>query len=148
MRDSAVRFNRLLGCLGTALLVAAIPTAAHASDTVHGRWDSNSLRDNRIGYYLTLKPSSIALDDYSGVVQFTYRDGRKGPRMPFTATKRDSIIRMKTESGRFDKDRGPLRGEFSADGGTLMLSNCQDRLRLVMPRALDSDCVFQRADID
>ena len=55
---------------------------------------------------------------------------------------------LRATSGRFDKGSGSLRAVISKGGSTLTMTNCRQKLRLVMPRALDSDCVFQRADID
>lgn len=136
-------------CTLVALVLTVVSApAVQAADDLSGRWDSNSLRDNRIGYYLTLKSDQSDNDTYSGVLRFAYRDGRKGPVMPFAATIRGDEIVMRAKKGRFDRVRGALRGEFSPDGSSLTLTNCQDRLRLVMPRALDSDCVFAPAGVN
>lgn len=140
-----MRFRAFSWVIALALVGLVAPGAAHASSDVVGRWDSNSLRDNRIGYYLVLKPSLASDNEYSGFVRFEYRDGRKGPRMPFDASADGADVAITARQGRFDRGRGVLRGEFSRDGSSLTLTNCQDRLRLVMPRALDSDCVFTPA---
>lgn len=143
-----MRFQAFSCVLAVALAALVAPGAAHASPDVGGRWDSNSLRDNRIGYYLVLKPSLASDGEYSGLIRFEYRDGRRGPRMPFLATVDGAEIAITARQGRFDRGRGVLRGEFSRDGSSLTLTNCQDRLRLVMPRALDSDCVFAPAMVN
>lgn len=127
--------------LGIAVVLSTAGPAL-ADSGMNGRWDSNSLRDNRIGYFLTMSPSGTSDSLYSGVMRFEYRDGRKGPRMPFTATVDGNQVTMRAKQGRFDRGSGVLRGEMSRDGVTLTLTNCQERLRLVMARALDSDCVF------
>ena len=121
---------------------------ARAATDVGGRWDSNSLRDNDIGYFLTLTPTPQEADTYSGVLRFEYRDGRRGPRMKVTAELVGTELMLRATSGRFDKGSGSLRAVITKDGSTLAMTNCRERLRLVMVNALDSDCVFQRADID
>jgi hypothetical protein len=148
MKDSSMFFRRSSTVLAAVLLVAVAGGPARASSDVSGRWDSNSLRDNRIGYYLILKSSGATDNQYSGIIRFAYRDGRKGPRMPFVASINGDELAMSARQGRFDRGRGVLRGKFSRDGSSLTLTNCQDRLRLVMPRALDSDCVFAPAKVN
>ena len=140
--------SRLLAILLSLAVLIPFTGQAAAADVSTGRWDSNSLRDNRIGYFMTLKSSPISEDSYSGVLRFAYRDGRKGPRMPFTATIQGDEVVMRAKKGRFDRGRGSLRGELSSDGSTLTLTNCQDRLRLVMSWALDSDCVFTASRVN
>ena len=144
----SVTKSRVLAILLSLAVLIPFTGQAAAADVSTGRWDSNSLRDNRIGYYMTLKSSPIGEDTYSGVLRFAYREGRKGPRMPFTATIQGDEVVMRAKKGRFDRGRGSLRGELSSDGSTLTLTNCQDRLRLVMSWALDSDCVFTASRVN
>lgn len=130
-----------------AVFVSSVLPARAATD-IGGRWDSNSLRDNDIGYFLTLAPEPQEADTYSGVLRFEYRNGRRGPRMKVNAKAVETQVVLRAANGRFDKGSGPLRAVISKDGSTLTLTNCRQRLRLVMVNALDSDCVFQRVDID
>ena len=129
------------------LFVASVMPARAATD-VGGRWDSNSLRDNDIGYFLTLTPNSQKAGAYSGVLRFEYRDGRRGPRMKLNAELVGTELILRATSGRFDKGSGSLRAVIAEDGSTLTMTNCRERLRLVMVNALDSDCVFQRVNVD
>lgn len=140
--------RRNLSFLSVGVLFAVSIAPAHAAADFGGRWDSNSLRDNEIGYFLTFTPESQEADTYSGVLRFEYRDGRKGPRMKVNAEVRGTQVVLRAVDGKFDKGSGPLRAVITKDGSTLTLTNCQDRLRLVMVNALDSDCVFQRPEID
>ncbi len=137
--------RRLASLLVSLVVMVSIAGHAQAAELTSGRWDSHSLRDNGIGYFLTMSPGKSVESSYSGMIRFEYRDGRKGPRMPFVATVRDDKLVMRAKQGRFDRGSGVLRGELSEDGSTLTFTNCQARLRLVMARALDSDCVFKRA---
>lgn len=148
MKDLSMFFRWNSAVLAAVLVIVIAGGPARASSDVGGRWDSNSLRDNRIGYYLVLKSSGVTDNQYSGFIRFAYRDGRMGPRMPFMASVDGDEMNMTARQGRFDRGRGILRGEFSSNGSSLTLTNCQDRLRLVMPRALDSDCVFAPAKVN
>lgn len=148
MQDFCVVVLRRTGLVIGLVLIVAMALPAHASPEMGGRWNSNSLRDNGIGYYLTLSPNAGVDSDYSGILRFQYRDGRKGPRMPFIANAAGDRLTMRATSGTFDRGSGALRALISKDGSTVTLVNCRQRLRLVMANALDSDCVFERADID
>ena len=103
---------RRLAALVTGLVVL-IPLTGQAvsAEEVKGRWDSLSLRDNRIGYYLILKPAAGSDHRYTGMIRFAYRDGREGPRMPLTAVVQDQQITLRAHRGRFDRQPGVLRGE-------------------------------------
>ena len=116
---------------------------AHASTDLTGRWNSDSLRDNRIGYYLELTPVPNTEAGYVGSLRFSYQDGRQGDKVPVRVTTSGNKVTIKARKGSFDKSPGVLRGVLSNQGSTLTLTNCQARLRLVMANALDSDCVFR-----
>lgn len=137
---------------GIATLVAATVlfggtwAPAHASEDLTGRWNSDSLRDNRIGYYLELSPVPNTEAGYVGNLRFSYQDGRQGDRVPVRVTTSGNKVMIKARRGSFDKSPGVLRGVLSKQGSTLTLTNCQARLRLVMSNALDSDCVFRPAE--
>ena len=147
MQDSGVN-RRSVSLLAICVVFVASVMPARAATEVGGRWDSNSLRDNDIGYFLTLTPMPQEVDTYSGVLRFEYQDGRRGPRMKVTAELVGTELMLRATSGKFDKGSGSLRAVITKDGSTLTMTNCRQRLRLVMVNALDSDCVFQRADID
>lgn len=132
--------------LAAVALSAALPAPAHASADLTGRWNSDSLRDNRIGYYLELTPVPNTESGYVGNLRFSYQDGRQGDRVPVRVTTSGNKVSIKARKGSFDKSAGVLRGVLSNQGSTLTLTNCQARLRLVMANALDSDCVFRPAE--
>lgn len=128
------------------LAVAVLATPASAASDLTGRWDSDSLRDNRIGYYLELTPVPNTEAGYVGSLRFSYQDGRQGDRVPVRVTTAGNKVTIKARKGSFDKSAGVLRGVLSNQGSTLTLTNCQARLRLVMANALDSDCVLRPAE--
>ena len=148
MQDFGVRRRPSLSLFVICAMFVSSVLPARAATDIGGRWDSNSLRDNGIGYFLSLTPESQEADDYSGVLRFEYQDGRRGPRMKVTASVAGTRVVLRATNGGFDKGSGPLRAMLGKDGSTLTVTNCRQRLRLVMVNALDSDCVFQRADID
>jgi len=127
--------------LGAGLLMLVTAPAAQAETDMTGRWVSDSLRDNRVGYHFELKRSP---DGYIGVLRFTHRDGRRQSAMPMTASMNGDTAVFRAVSGAFDRSPGLLRGVVSGDGSVLTFTNCQARLRLVMANDLDSDCVFRR----
>lgn len=129
--------------LAAVALSAALPAPAHASTDLTGRWNSDSLRDNRIGYYFELTPVPNTEAGYVGSLRFSYQDGRQGDKVPVRVTTSGNKVTIKARKGSFDKSPGVLRGVLSNQGSTLTLTNCQARLRLVMANALDSDCVFR-----
>lgn len=129
-----------LSGIGLALVTAP---AARAEPDLAGRWDSDSLRDNRIGYFFELASVPGAAGRYSGVLRFEFRDGRAGSRTPVLATIAGNRVRIVTRQGSFDRSDGVLRGVLDQSGQVLTLTNCQARLRLVMANDLDSDCTFR-----
>ena len=126
-----------------ALVVIALPssaTSAGAAERLGGRWVSDSLRDNGIGYYLVLRPTSDRT--YAGQLRFQYRDGRRNAPMPVSVvvTGGDAIITAR--EGRFDKSGRTLRARIDSSR-VLTLVNCSERLSLVMSWDLASDCTLR-----
>lgn len=138
--------KRFLAVLTVLVAVAAFASPVRAASDLTGRWNSDSLRDNRIGYYLELTPIPNTESGYVGNLRFSYQDGRQGDRVPVRVTTSGNKVSIKARKGSFDKSAGVLRGVLSNQGSTLTLTNCQARLRLVMANALDSDCVFRPAE--
>lgn len=138
--------KRFLAVLTVLVAVTAFASPVRAASDLTGRWNSDSLRDNRIGYYLELTPIPNTESGYVGNLRFSYQDGRQGDRVPVRVTTSGNKVSIKARKGSFDKSAGVLRGVLSNQGSTLTLTNCQARLRLVMANALDSDCVFRPAE--
>lgn len=138
--------KRFLAVLTVLVAIAAFASPVRAASDLTGRWNSDSLRDNRIGYYLELTPIPNTESGYVGNLRFSYQDGRQGDRVPVRVTTSGNKVSIKARKGSFDKSAGVLRGVLSNQGSTLTLTNCQARLRLVMANALDSDCVFRPAE--
>ena len=141
-----MRIPRLVAAVaGAAIAVTTVTSPASSADSLAGRWDSDSLRDNRIGYYLEVTAVPGSTDAYVGTLKFAFRDGRRGSTTPIRMTTDGEQVRITARTGSFDRSAGVLRGRLDASGRTLTLTNCQARLRLVMANALDSDCVFRPA---
>jgi hypothetical protein len=119
------------------------PGAAQAETDLTGRWVSDSLRDNRIGYYLVLRPGRTAVMKYVGHLRFEFRDGRRNARIPVRAQVIGDDVFIIARKGTFDRAGRVLRAEIDPRSGALRLTNCLQRLRLVMANGLESDCVFR-----
>jgi hypothetical protein len=136
--------HRLLAGLASGAAAAALMqgTATAASDRLAGTWVSDSLRDNRIGYYLVLRDAPGRAVGYVGHLRFQRQDGSREPRMRVTAAVSASGIVITAREGSFDRAGRTLIGRL--DGrGTLVLTNCSDRLRQVMSWDLASDCTLR-----
>ncbi|MDP5095262.1 MAG: hypothetical protein NWQ12_05295 [Candidatus Nanopelagicales bacterium] len=139
--------RNLMGTALAVLLIASahvvMPGVAQASPDLTGRWATDSLRDNRIGYFLVLRPGPSTSQPYVGYLRFEYQDGRRNAKMPVTARVVGEDVIIATRSGTFDKSGRALRADFNPRTMSLTLTNCTARLRLVMPWALESDCVLR-----
>lgn len=118
---------------------------ATAATDVSGRWDSDSLRDNGVGYYLTLTPVPGDSNSYRGTLMFRYQDGRRGDTVPIRATTKGALMTIAPRSGSFDRSPGNVRAEVSVTGDVITFLNCRARLTLVMVNDLESDCTFRPA---
>jgi hypothetical protein len=138
-----MKLNRILAIAAAAALILPLSAPAQAATDLTGKWNSDSLSDNKVGYHLELMPVPNTAAGYIGTLRFTYQDGRKGSRVPIKATTNGNKIKFTARKGSFDKSAGVLRGVLSNNGSVLTLTNCTARLQLVMANALDSDCVFR-----
>lgn len=146
-----MRILALLIPVLAAMLVNPLAAATPGeSDQVvlAARWQSDSLRDNRIGYHFDLAPIAASPTMYRGAFRFTHRDGRRARPTPIEMAVDGRRVTFVATGGSFDKSSGPLRGVLNASRTTLTLTNCQARLSLVMSFDLDSDCVFRPWVID
>jgi hypothetical protein len=131
----------LAGVLAAGLLALAAPQATAAQD-LSGRWESDSLRDNRIGYFLVLRESPTG---YVGQLRFQRQDGSREARIRVSLTRSGDQVVIIARDGRFDREGRTMRGELRGDG-TLVLTNCLDRLQQVMSWDLASDCTLRLQD--
>lgn len=141
---------RLIPSALTAAVVAAASFAgsapvAHAAPDLSGRWLSDSLRDNRIGYYLVLREAPGSAPGYVGQLRFQRQDGSREARMPISVTRVGDQVVVTARDGRFDRAGRTMRGQLRGDG-TLVLTNCVDRLQQVMSWDLASDCTLRLQD--
>lgn len=126
--------------LATALLAGAAPVAA--APDLSGRWVSDSLRDNRIGYYLVLRTAPRGPQAFVGHLRFQRQNGQREARMAVSVTVVGDRVVITAREGRFDRAGRAIAGRL--DGrGTLVLTNCLDRLRQVMSWDLASDCTLR-----
>ena len=128
-----------------SITAPAVAAPASAATDLSGRWNSDSLRDNDIGYFfeLTAVPNTSA--GYIGTFQFSYRDGRKGSKVPVRVGTVGNKVTFTARSGSFDKSGTVLRGVLTTKGPAIRMTNCQARLNLAMARDLASDCTFRPA---
>lgn len=119
-----------------------LPSPVSADSGLAGRWVSDSLRDNRIGYFMVLRQAPGSATGYVGQLRFERQNGSREARVPVTVTVmgRDVVIAART--GTFDRSGRTLRGRLDERGG-LVLTNCLDRLRQVMSWDLASDCTLR-----
>ncbi len=124
-----------------ALLVVAAPSAGAAPD-LSGRWVSDSLRDNRIGYYLVLRAAPDGSAGYVGHLRFERQSGAREPRMPVSVTLMGDRMILTAREGRFDKAGRTISARLDSRGA-LVITNCLDRLQQVMSWDLASDCTLR-----
>lgn len=143
-RSSVPVLRRLPAALVVVLVLATgVPTVAAEPDHA-GRWVSDSRRDSGFGYVLTLKRSAVQAADYAGSLRFFYPDGRVGSTVRVVANGMGETVVLTARSGSFDRSGRTLRATIDPRSGEMTFVNCQERLRLVMSWALDSDCVLRR----
>lgn len=139
-------WKRVLACatavaaLGASVIVTA--PAASAAPGLSGRWVSDSLRDNRIGYFLVLREAPGRAPGYVGQLRFERQSGQRDARIPVTATVAGDRVILTARNGRFDRAGRTIVGRLDSRG-TLVLTNCLDRLQQVMSWDLASDCTLR-----
>lgn len=131
----------LTSCVTAGLLLAAGPATATEGDLT-GRWVSDSLRDNRIGYFLVLREAPGRTPGYVGQLRFERQDGSREARIPVRATVAGDQVVITARDGSFDRAGRTIRARLDGSG-TLVLTNCLDRLRQVMSFDLASDCTLR-----
>lgn len=120
--------------------MVAVPAAA---EDLTGRWNSDSLTDNGVGYYFELDAVPNTQAGYAGYLRFSYQDGRQGAKMPVRVKVSGDRLTFTARKG-FDKAGKVIKAEVS-DTSEITFTNCKSRLTFAMPQALDSDCVFRPA---
>ena len=123
------------------LLSVVVPPAVAAPD-LSGRWVSDSLRDNRIGYYLVLREAPGRAVGYVGHLRFERQSGQRDPRIPVSVTVVGDNVVITAREGRFDKSGRTISARLDRSGA-LVLTNCLDRLQQVVSWDLASDCTLR-----
>ena len=123
------------------LLSVGAPPAVAAPD-LSGRWVSDSLRDNRIGYYLVLREAPGRAVGYVGHLRFERQSGQRDSRIPVSVSVMGDNVVITAREGRFDKSGRTISARLHRSGA-LVLTNCLDRLQQVMSWDLASDCTLR-----
>lgn len=134
---------RILVGVASALVASALIAGPAAAAELSGRWDSDSLTDNGVGYYFELDPVPNTQAGYAGYLRFSYQDGRQGKKMPVRVKVSGDRLTFTAKKG-FDKSGKVIKAKLS-DTSEITFTNCSSRLTFAMPQALDSDCVFRPA---
>jgi len=126
-----------------ALAITLAPSPAWADrPNLAGRWVSDSLRDNRIGYFLVLREAPGRAVGYVGHLRFERQDGSRERRVRVRATMVGDDVVVAARTGTFDRAGRTMVGRLNGPG-TLVLTNCLARLRQVMSWDLASDCTLR-----
>jgi len=134
--------TRTAAVAGLALVFTLVPSSASAEPDLNGRWVSDSLRDNRIGYYMVLRDAPGRAVGYVGHLRFERQDGSREGRVPVIVTVAGRDVVITARKGTFDRSGRTLVGRMDGQGA-LVLSNCLDRLQQVMSWDLASDCTLR-----
>lgn len=122
--------------------LALVHAPAASADSLTGRWVSDSLRDNRIGYYLVLRDAPGRAIGYVGQLRFQRQDGSREARIPVSVTTAGDSVVITARKGTFDRSGRTIIARVD-NGGTMVLTNCLDRLQQVMSWDLGSDCTLR-----
>jgi hypothetical protein len=131
-----------LAAAGAVGLLSVVAPPAVAAPDLSGRWVSDSLRDNRIGYYLVLREAPGRAVGYVGHLRFERQSGQRDPRIPVSVTLVGDNVVITAREGRFDKSGRTISARLDRSGA-LVLTNCLDRLQQVMSWDLASDCTLR-----
>lgn len=131
-----------LAAAGAVGLLSVVAPPAVAAPDLSGRWVSDSLRDNRIGYYLVLREAPGRAVGYVGHLRFERQSGQRDPRIPVSVTVVGDNVVITAREGRFDKSGRTISARLDRSGA-LVLTNCLDRLQQVMSWDLASDCTLR-----
>lgn len=136
-------------CLLT--LSAALAPAAVAGDVttgaatdLSGRWNSYSLREDNVGYSMKLTAACRPATCYDAVLQLTFQDGTKGPRIKAGMTVDGSRVQLLVDGqGALDGPNANIvKGTLGMDG-SLDFPTCHKQLAHVTKADADTMCLFQ-----
>jgi hypothetical protein len=142
MRTLSRALAAAFAAAGAVGLLSVVAPPAVAAPDLSGRWVSDSLRDNRIGYYLVLREAPGRAVGYVGHLRFERQSGQRDPRIPVSVTVVGDNVVITAREGRFDKSGRTISARLDRSGA-LVLTNCLDRLQQVMSWDLASDCTLR-----
>ena len=123
-------------------LVLGASTAAHADADLAGHWSSASLRQDGVGYGLSLVATSSPDNAYNGVLVMHFQDGRLGKRIRIGLVEKGDKVTLVMPGGSFASGRKTLSGTLGQDG-SLFFPNCQRQLAYVTKATAPSMCMFE-----
>lgn len=128
--------------LATGFLVA-LPSAARADTNLAGHWNSSSLRQDGVGYSLSLTAASSPATAYNGVVRFGFQDGRLGKPITIGLVQRGDDLTLVMPGGSLASGRKTLLGTLGQDG-SIYFANCQTLFPHVTKKTSPTMCLFQQ----
>jgi hypothetical protein len=133
--------------LGTVVIIAGLIGSATgaqaATGDLSGRWNSAALRQNQVGYSLTLAAANSPANTYSGVLRMHFQDGTLGKRTKVGVAKKGSKVTMVLPGGSVANGTKVLQGSIGQDG-SLFFPNCQTQLAYVTKKTAGTMCLFQQ----
>ena len=123
-------------------LILGSQAAAHADTNLAGHWSAASLRQNGVGYGLSLVAAASPDNAYNGVLVMHFQDGRLGKRIKIGLVEKGDKVTLVMPGGSFASGRKTLAGTIGQDG-SLFFKNCQTELPYVTKATAPSMCMFE-----
>ncbi len=129
--------------LGAFTALGLLLPAAVAYATGPTLWQSATLRDNQVGWFMSINPGSCTTSKpCSGYVEFAYQDGRLGLKAPIALTYGPKTAKGRSVSMRFGTHS--LTGTQASMGDqSLNFPTCYTVLKFVTKKSAVGDCWFQ-----
>ncbi len=126
----------------TGALILGSQAAAHADTNLAGHWNSASLRQDGLGYSLSLVATSSPDNAYNGVLVMHFQDGRLGKRIKVGLVEKGDKVTLVMPGGSLASERKTLAGTIGQDG-SLFFNNCQKEFAYVTKATAPQMCMFE-----
>ncbi|MDI1289070.1 MAG: hypothetical protein PSX37_03845 [bacterium] len=123
-------------------LILGVQAAAHADTDLAGHWNSASLRQDGVGYSLSLTATSSPATAYNGVLVMHFQDGRLGKRTKVGLVEKGDKVTLVMPGGSLASGRKTLAGTIGQDG-SLFFKNCQKEFTYVTKATAPQMCMFE-----
>lgn len=127
--------------VATGILIGS-QTAAHADANLAGHWSSASLRQDGVGYSLSLTSESSPASAYDGVLVMHFQDGRLGKRITVGLAESGRKVTLVLPGGSLASGRRTLSGVIGQDG-SLFFKNCHKSFPYVTKATAPQMCMFE-----